>query len=27
MGRRMSATGAELIERVLPPESGLRQWV
>ena len=27
MGRRMSATAANLIERVLPPQSGLRQWV
>jgi hypothetical protein len=27
MGRRMNATAADLIERVLPPESGLRQWV
>jgi hypothetical protein len=27
MGRRMSATAASLIERVLPPPSGLRQWV
>ena len=26
-GRRMNATAANLIERVLPPESGLRQWV
>jgi Putative transposase/Transposase zinc-binding domain len=26
-GRRMSATAADLIERVLPPSSGLRQWV
>jgi hypothetical protein len=26
-GRRMNATAAHLIERVLPPESGLRQWV
>ena len=25
--RRMNATAANLIERVLPPESGLRQWV
>ena len=23
----MNATAADLIERVLPPESGLRQWV
>ncbi len=23
----MSATAANLIERVLPPQSGLRQWV
>jgi hypothetical protein len=27
MGRRMNATAADLIERVLPPASGLRQWV
>jgi hypothetical protein len=27
MERRMSATAANLIERVLPPPSGLRQWV
>jgi hypothetical protein len=27
MGRQMSATAANLIERVLPPQSGLRQWV
>ena len=27
MGRRMGATAANLIERVLPPQSGLRQWV
>ena len=27
MGRRMSATAANPIERVLPPQSGLRQWV
>ncbi len=27
MGRRMNATAADLIERVLPPQSGLRQWV
>jgi Putative transposase len=26
-GRRMNATAANLIERVLPPQSGLRQWV
>jgi hypothetical protein len=26
-GRRMNATAANLMERVLPPESGLRQWV
>jgi hypothetical protein len=26
-GRRMSATAANLIERVLPPQRGLRQWV
>jgi Transposase zinc-binding domain len=26
-GRRMNATAANLVERVLPPESGLRQWV
>jgi hypothetical protein len=26
-GRRMNATSANLIERVLPPQSGLRQWV
>ena len=26
-GRRMSATAANLIERVLPPQTGLRQWV
>jgi len=25
-GRRMNATAANLIERVLPPQSGLRQW-
>jgi hypothetical protein len=25
-GRRMNATAANLIERVLPPPSGLRQW-
>jgi len=27
MGRRMSATAANLIERVLPPSTALRQWV
>jgi len=27
MGRRMSATAANLIERVLPPSTPLRQWV
>jgi len=27
MGRRMSPMAANLIERVLPPQSGLRQWV
>ena len=27
MGRRMCATAANLIERVLPPETPLRQWV
>lgn len=27
MGRRMNATAANLIERVLPPQTGLRQWV
>ena len=27
LGRRMSATAANLIERVLPPQSGLRPWV
>jgi hypothetical protein len=27
LGRRMNATSAELMERVLPPETGLRQWV
>ena len=26
-GRRMNATAANLLERVLPPQSGLRQWV
>jgi hypothetical protein len=26
-GRRMNAIAANLIERVLPPQSGLRQWV
>ena len=26
-GRRMNAMAANLMERVLPPESGLRQWV
>jgi hypothetical protein len=26
MGRRMSAIAANLIERVLSPQSGLRQW-
>jgi hypothetical protein len=26
-GRRMNATAANLIERVLPPQSALRQWV
>jgi hypothetical protein len=26
-GRRMNATAANLIERVLPPQSGLRHWV
>jgi putative transposase/transposase-like zinc-binding protein len=26
-GRRMNATAANLMERVLPPQSGLRQWV
>jgi hypothetical protein len=27
LGRRMCATAANLMEYVLPPESGLRQWV
>ena len=27
LGRRMCATAANLIEHVLPPEAGLRQWV
>ena len=27
MGRRMNVTAANLIERVLPPQTGLRQWV
>lgn len=27
MGRRMSATAGNLIERVLPPSTALRQWV
>jgi hypothetical protein len=27
LGRRMNATAADLMERVLPPQSGLRQWV
>jgi hypothetical protein len=27
LGRRMNATSANLIERVLPPRTGLRQWV
>jgi putative transposase len=27
MGRRRKATAADLVEQVLPPESGLRQWV
>ncbi|MGH7347826.1 MAG: transposase zinc-binding domain-containing protein [Candidatus Rokuibacteriota bacterium] len=27
LGRRMNATAANLIERVLPPETALRQWV
>jgi hypothetical protein len=27
LGRRMNATAANLIERVLPPEASLRQWV
>ena len=26
-GRGMNATAANLLERVLPPQSGLRQWV
>ncbi len=27
MGRRMCATAANLVERVLPPQTSLRQWV
>ncbi|HEY5908667.1 MAG TPA: hypothetical protein VIZ31_11535, partial [Vicinamibacteria bacterium] len=27
LGRRLNATAVDLVERVVPPQSGLRQWV